>query len=175
MVQGIFRRPLLLVLMIAVSVHFGEAMAGTQADKGPAPGDTPKLPDPAAMMLRLPKDLKFDPNQTKDNQKIVLYGDPDKPGSPYGILYKWFPNSMSQPHFHATDRYVYVVSGTWWVGSGANFDPNSTYPVPAGSFVHQFGNELHYDGTKGEPCVLLVTGVGPAALIPASKFHPEKK
>ena len=82
---------------------------------------------------------------------------------------------MSQPHFHTTDRYVYVVSGTWWVGSGAKFDPNSTYPVPAGSFVHQFANELHFDGAKSEPCIILVSGVGPAGLIPADQLPAKDK
>src|SRR5580704_9835311 len=106
MLQGIFRRLVLIVFVIALSGQLGRVMAqdNSQADKTPTPGNKPVLPNPAAIMLRLPKDLKFDPNQTKDTQKIVLYGDPDKPGSPYGILQKWFPNSMSQPHFHTTDR-----------------------------------------------------------------------
>lgn len=175
--QRIFRHLLLLVLVMALGGQLGGVLASdnSRADKTTAPANKPTLPNPAAMTFRLPKDLKFDPNQTKGTQKIVLYGDPDKPGNPYEILQKWFPNSMTQPHFHTTDRYIYVVSGTWWVGSGPKFDPNSTYPTPAGSFVHQFANELHYDGAKGEPCVLIITGVGPASLISPAKLHAEKK
>ena len=44
----------------------------------------------------------------------ALFGDPNKPGI-YGVLIKWDPGHNSKPHFHTTDRYIYVVSGTWWV------------------------------------------------------------
>ena len=31
---------------------------------------------------------------------------------------------FSRPHFHPNDRYVtFVISGTWWVGTGNKFDP----------------------------------------------------
>ena len=36
------------------------------------------------------------------------------------------------PHSYATDRRCLVLSGTWWVNSGADFDPNDTVPAPAG-------------------------------------------
>jgi len=53
----------------------------------------------------------------------------DKPG-PYLVLMKWYPGYMSAPHTYATDRLSLVLSGTWWVNSGADFDPNNTVPVP---------------------------------------------
>ncbi len=39
---------------------------------------------------------------------------------------------MSAPHTYATDRLSVVLSGTWWVNSGADFDPANAVPVPAG-------------------------------------------
>jgi hypothetical protein len=42
------------------------------------------------------------------------------------------PRYMSAPHTYATDRLSLVLSGTWWVNSGADFDPDNTVPIPAG-------------------------------------------
>jgi hypothetical protein len=67
-------------------------------------------------------------------QMATLYGGLDKPG-PYVVYMKWYPGYMSAPHTYATDRLSVVLSGTWWVNSGADFDPANAVPVPAGGFV----------------------------------------
>jgi quercetin dioxygenase-like cupin family protein len=160
--QRIFRCLIFLALTAALTGQFGWVMASDGNPAGqtsPAAGQ-PQLPDTSVMTIRLPKDLTFPP-QASGAQKFVLYGDPDKPGSAYEVLQKWNPHSMSHPHFHRNDRYIYVVSGTWWVGAGTKYDPDSTYPVPAGSFVHHIGREIHYDGAKDESCILLISGIGP--------------
>jgi len=120
-------------------------------------------PDPAVMEFRLPKDLQWPPlnGRTSGAQSITLFGDPTKPGL-YGVLTKWLPHSMSRPHTHPNDRYIYVLKGTWWVGWGEKYDPDSTYPMPAGSYVHHLAKALHYDGAKDEECIIYIVGVGPA-------------
>jgi quercetin dioxygenase-like cupin family protein len=85
------------------------------------------------------------------------------------MLVKWKPGHMSRPHSHPKDRFITVVSGTWWVGSGGAFDPERTVPMPAGSFVTHFGNQVHYDGAKNEEAVLQIVGEGPAT---GSPFVP---
>ena len=94
-------------------------------------------------------------------QSAVLLGDPSKPGL-YIILVKWTPHHMSHPHWHANARYITVLSGTWWVGTGPKFDPESTVAIPAGSFVTHFAKQIHYDGAKDEEAVLQIVGEGPA-------------
>jgi hypothetical protein len=69
-------------------------------------------------------------------EMATLYGSLDKPGL-YLVLMKWYPGYMSAPHSYETDRLSLVLSGTWWVNSGADFDPDSTVPVPAGGFVRR--------------------------------------
>jgi hypothetical protein len=96
----------------------------------------------------------------------VLQGDPSKPGL-YIVLIKWTPNHMSRPHWHPNDRFITVISGTWWVGTGAKFDPDKTVPFPAGSFVTHFGKQIHYDGAKDSEAVLEIVGDGPATATPA--------
>jgi long-subunit fatty acid transport protein len=76
---------------------------------------------------------------------------------------------MSRPHFHPNDRYVTVISGTWWVGTGTKYDPDSTVPLKAGSFVVHAGKQIHYDGAKDEECVLEIVGMGPANSTSAEK------
>ena len=97
----------------------------------------------------------------------VLVGDPSKPGL-YVVLTKWLAgNHFSRPHFHPNDRFITVIKGTWWVGSGPNFDPaNSTVPLPAGSVVTHYGKQVHYDGAKDEDAVLIIVGEGPATSTP---------
>jgi hypothetical protein len=93
-------------------------------------------------------------------------GGPEKPGL-YIYLNKWHPHHNSHPHFLPNDRYIYVISGTWWVGTDARYDPDNMASVPAGSYVTHFGKQIHYDGAKDEECVLEIVGMGPATATPA--------
>ena len=96
----------------------------------------------------------------------TLYGSLDKPGL-YLVLMKWYPGYMSAPHSYATDRLSVVMSGTWWVNSGADFDPDNTVPVPAGGFVRRVAGTPHYDGVKGDakqPAVIALFGMAPVQL-----------
>jgi hypothetical protein len=98
----------------------------------------------------------------------VVVGDPNKPGL-YVELLKWTPHHMSHPHFHPHDRYITVLSGTWWVGTGKKFDVDSTVPMPAGTFVVHYGGQIHFDGAKDTEVVLEVVGEGPATVTPAEQ------
>jgi len=82
---------------------------------------------------------------------------------------KWLPGHMSRPHFHPNDRMITVISGTWWIGTGPRFDPESTVPMPAGSFVTHFAKQIHYDGAKDTEAVIEIVGEGPATMIGAEQ------
>ena len=116
-------------------------------------------PDPKAITYTLPDKIDWKKGAASDS--AVLLGDPAKPGL-YIQLTKWHPGNMSRPHTHPNDRYITVLSGTWWMGTGSTYDPASTFPVKAGSYVVHHANELHYDGAKDEECVLYIVGMGPA-------------
>ena len=121
--------------------------------------------DPKVLAYKLPDQIawKDDPMGAK---MAVLAGDPSKPGL-YVVLVKWTPHHMSHPHWHPNDRFITVISGTWWVGTGAKFDPEKTVAMPAGSFVTHFGKQIHYDGAKDSEAVLEIVGEGPATATPA--------
>jgi hypothetical protein len=121
--------------------------------------------NPAALIYKSPDQIPWVENEG-GSASAVLHGDPTKPG-PYIVLNKWHAHHMSHPHFHPNDRFITVISGTWWVGTGTKYDPDSTVPMPAGSFVTHFGKQVHYDGAKDGDVVLEIVGEGPANSTPA--------
>jgi hypothetical protein len=145
------RRILQLTAMVAIFTWLGAVQA---ADL-----------NPAALSYKLPKDIKWVEGNGGAAQ-AVLVGDPSKPGL-YIVFTKWHPHHMSHPHFHPNDRYITVLSGTWWVGTGTKYDPNSTVAMPTGTFVTHYGKQIHYDGAKDEEAVLEILGEGPATATPA--------
>ena len=123
--------------------------------------ETAVMPDPTHIPFVLPKDIKWKIDTNFGEEEAPLFGDVSKPGV-YGMLIRWKPGQFSTPHFHSTDRYIYVVSGTWWVSSSEHHDPETTYPLPAGSFATDLQNKIHWDGAKKETVILLLVGMGPA-------------
>jgi quercetin dioxygenase-like cupin family protein len=121
--------------------------------------------NPSALAYKLPDQIPWQ-GPADGPQQATLLGDPSKPGL-YIQLVKWTPHHMSHPHFHPNDRYITVLSGTWWVGTGTKFDPDQTVPMPAGSFVTHFAKGIHYDGAKDETAILEIVGEGPATATPA--------
>jgi quercetin dioxygenase-like cupin family protein len=138
----------------------GKSMADASIKDPPGP-----VPNPANIPFIPPDKLQamFAGN---GEQQIKLFGDPSKPGM-YGVLIKWDPGKGSRPHMHDQDRFIYVVSGTWWVSSSNHYDPKLSYPMPQGSFVTDLANTVHWDGARagGPPAILELVGMGPVKTI----------
>jgi len=103
-----------------------------------------------------------------------LYGDFDEPG-PYLVVMKWNPGWFSAPHNYRTDRIQIVISGTWYVNSGPDFDPQKAVPVPAGGYVMRHARTWHYDGVPANiqaPAIIAVFGIGPVAVKLADPTQP---
>lgn len=156
MPRGIAAVAVAFVLALAIPFFGGAKPFGAQQNA--------KL-DPAVLAYKLPNQIHW-VDDAIGAKMAVLVGDPSKPGL-YIALVKWTPHHMSHPHWHPNDRFIIVLSGTWWVGTGTKFDPDRTVPMPAGSFVTHFGKQVHYDGAKDEDAVLEIVGEGPATATPA--------
>ena len=118
-------------LLSALIAGFPFAFSGNRAEAS-------KI-DPKQTIVVPPKDIKWSALSgmpERSGEMATLYGDLNKEG-PYVVLVKWHPGFMSAPHSYATDRLSFVVSGTWWVNSGEDFDPDHCVPVPAGGFVRR--------------------------------------
>ncbi|MFT4045857.1 MAG: cupin domain-containing protein [Solimonas sp.] len=124
--------------------------------------------DARAVEFRTPADIHWVRNAAGTSEQAILHGDPSQPG-PYVMRIKWLPGNFSRPHFHNGDRFFTVISGTWWVGTGAHFDPERTVPIPAGSYVIHKAGQVHYDGAKDEETIIEVTGYGPLQTTPAEQ------
>jgi hypothetical protein len=152
--MSLTRRSLALLPVFAPFLSCGAARAGEL--------------NPAAVAFKLPDQIEWTtPPGNRGAQNAVLVGDPAKEGL-YLVLTKWLAgNHFSHPHFHPHDRFITVLKGTWWVGTGTKFDPDGTVPMPAGTFVTHYGQQVHFDGAKNEDAVLLIVGEGPATATPA--------
>jgi hypothetical protein len=157
------------VLAVAIAPFGFKALAqGGRGGGGAAAADVPMAsvndpaglpPDPTHIVVTMPDKIKWTGNEA------LLYGTPTKPGDPYGLLVKLGPGEFSAPHTLANDRWVFVVSGTLWVSSGATFDPKSTYPVKADNFVTDLAKTVSWEGNRAgatEPTTLFISGVGSA-------------
>jgi hypothetical protein len=149
--RGLLAAPLLAALSLALSNE--TARAGTI--------------NPSETEVMLPGAIKWGGwvagSPAHSGEMATLYGGLDNPG-PYLVLMKWYPGYMSAPHTYATDRLSLVLSGTWWVNSGADLDPDNTIPVPAGGFVRRVARTPHYDGVKkdaSEPAFIGLFGIAP--------------
>ncbi len=141
---------------------------------GPATNiETPKVSgpyaggDPSAATIKLPNQIEWKDNP--NNRVVTLAGDPDKAGQ-YVQMLTWKKGNFSRPHFHPNDRFIYVLDGTWWIGTGNKFDPaNLTVPAKAGSFVTHYAKGVHWDGAKDEDATLIIIGDGPATNTPVAE------
>ncbi|HUN49673.1 MAG TPA: cupin domain-containing protein [Candidatus Sulfotelmatobacter sp.] len=133
--------------------------------------------DPKQTFVLQKDEIKFEPwtgLPPHSGEMAKLYGDFNKPG-PYLVLMRWNPGWFSAPHSYATDRIQMVISGTWWVNSGADFTPKQAVPVPAGGFVRRTARTFHYDGVPGgikEPVEVAVFGMGPVDIRLADPHKP---
>ena len=99
--------------------------------------------------------------QAHGAQMAVLFGDPDKPG-PYVIRVRFPPHVMDRPHRHPHARYVTVLQGTWYAGTGETFDVRAAVPMPAGSFMVHPAQAAHWDGSATDEAVIVqISGDGP--------------
>ena len=94
--------------------------------------------NPAAVAFKLPDQIKWSEPSPAGAQNATLVGDPSKEGL-YVQMVKWLAgHHFSHPHFHPHDRFITVLKGTWWVGTGTKFDPDGTVPMPAGHLRDPF-------------------------------------
>jgi quercetin dioxygenase-like cupin family protein len=136
------------------------------------------LADPPADVMTIIRwdDVKYVPSPiVAGAANAVISGDPKVPGRPYVVRNRFSPGTFSPPHFHPETRYILVLKGTWWVGSGTDWDKSKTTPVPAGSFVVHHPNKIHWDGAKDEEVIVQIMGIGPSATIPVDESGQPKK
>jgi quercetin dioxygenase-like cupin family protein len=105
-------------------------------------------------------------------QQAILLGDPAKPGM-YVIRVKFPPHIMDIPHWHPMARYVTVLEGTWYSGTGDTFDLAHAVPLKPGSVMLHPAKAVHWDGSgSAETVIVQIIGEGPATTTPVDTTKP---
>ena len=93
-------------------------------------------------------------------QVALLQGHPEKEG--YYVMRVKFPDGVqSPPHSHDKDRYITVIKGVWYFGSGSSKSCSEAKPLPAGSFARHEAGFVHYDGACDGEVTVQISGYGP--------------
>ena len=95
---------------------------------------------------------------------VLLEGDPQSEGF-YIQRLKFPPGAVTRPHYHDQDRYVTVISGTWYTGIGENVDRENAVPLGPGSYMKHPAGGVHYDGAEDEEVIVEIRGMGPVRTI----------
>ena len=125
--------------------------------------------DPAAVAYATPEQFKWrDPTDQIATNQAVLHGDPGKDGL-YIVVNKFKPNRFGNPHYHPKDRFITVIDGAAWHGTGAVVDIAQAKRVPKGTFMIDHAMKVHWGGNKEEPGAYLIAGMGPGGSTEVAK------
>jgi hypothetical protein len=152
------------VILVAGSISFGIARPlGAQAA-------TQKKPAPAASsakhVLMNPADLKWGPQPPglpAGGQAAVVDGDPSKPGVAFTLRAKLPDGYRVPPHWHPTDEYLTIISGSLLAGMGDTLNETATTTLGVGGFAKMPSKMHHFVIAKGAT-EIQVHGVGPFAI-----------
>src|SRR5262245_14743224 len=138
-------------------------MGGTNSGPASEPPRAPGGPnvEPTADVAKKVEDMTW-ARAAEGSTFVNVFGDPGKAGR-YVQFVRRPPNNWSCAHRHANDQFEWVMSGRMYIGTGSSVDKDKTVGMPKGSYIHDFANGTHYEGTKEEDLWLLVTGMGPSA------------
>jgi quercetin dioxygenase-like cupin family protein len=119
-----------------------------------------KAPAAAMQPPVTPEDLKWGDSPDLPGVKVsVLTGNPAAKG--FYVLRIDIPDGFKiPPHWHPTDEHVTVVSGTFHVAMGDQFDDSKGATLPAGGFAIAPAKMHHYAWATGET-IVQVDGEGP--------------
>jgi len=129
----------------------------------------------ATGVMRTPEQIEWVDNPRVPGLGLAkIVGDAKKPG-PFVHRVKFPQGRVVQAHSHPDDRTYTVLSGTWYIGWGENYDPEKLTALPAGSFYTEPAGIPHFITTPDGEAVVQVTGIGPTAVHYVDPEHAPKK
>jgi hypothetical protein len=100
------------------------------------------------------------PSLPPGQDRVVLQGDPSRPGSAYTFRARMPDGYRVPPHWHSVDENVTVLQGTFLMGMGETFDASAGMPLKVGAFATMPKKVNHFVWTEGET-IIQVHGIGP--------------
>lgn len=90
----------------------------------------------------------------------VLSGHPDSAGKPFVIRIRELPGTIVPPHTHPVDEHITIVQGTWFFGTGTQFDSTALRKLPTGSYAFAPAGTTMF-AYAPELTIVQVHGMGP--------------
>jgi len=140
------KKVLILASAVLSSAVFAKAATGTKADA----------------VTIASADVKFGdapPVLPKGAQLAVLHGDPSKKGV-FAMRLKMPDGYKIAPHWHSNIEELTVLSGTFQLGMGDEWDDSAVHSLEAGSYHYLPARAHHYAAAKGDT-VVEIHGNGP--------------
>jgi quercetin dioxygenase-like cupin family protein len=125
----------------------------------------PHQPGQSAFKAILPEEINWKPFPSfpPTVRLAVVVGDPTQAG-PYTIRVKVPKGGKLMPHRHPEDRVYTVISGTFYIGLGDEFDAAKLQAYPPGAAIILPGDTSHFHWAKSGEYVTQVTAIGPLGL-----------
>ena len=117
--------------------------------------------DPKAVQIKTPDQFKWRNPSMQPPNNAVLLGDPVQAGSLFVHINSFVPGNFGEAHYHPNDRYVLVVDGAPWRGTGNVVDPAHATRVPKGTFMIEEAGKVHWAGVRDGDATILIFGQGP--------------
>ena len=89
----------------------------------------------------------------------LVFGHPDSAG-PFVMRIRELPGTLIPPHRHPVDEHVTVVSGTWYFGTGNEFDSTALRELKTGAYAFAPAGTSMF-GYSPDGAVVQVHGTGP--------------
>lgn len=111
--------------------------------------------------MLMPTELKWsDVPSLPAGAKIAVIEGPMNQAVPFTVRLRFPDNYRIPPHHHPAVERVTVLSGTFHMGQGEQFDRNKTQALTAGGIAIMQPKTAHFAWTSGETIVQL-HGTGP--------------
>jgi hypothetical protein len=88
-------------------------------------------------------------------EMAVVFGDPEKKGGLYVIRIRSKGEVKVPPHWHATDEHITVLDGSFWIGSGEQFDSSKLKEMKLGAHAMMPAGVRHFSLTKADNVIEL--------------------
>ena len=125
----------------------------------------PHQPGQSAFKAILPEEIDWKPFPSfpPSARLANVVGEPAQAG-PYTIRVKVPKGVKLMPHRHPEDRVYTVISGTFYIGLGNEFDAGKLQAYPPGAVIVLPGDTSHFHWAKSGEYVTQVTAIGPLGL-----------
>ena len=125
----------------------------------------PHQPGQSAFKAILPEEIDWKPFPSfpPSARLANVVGEPAQAGA-YTIRVKVPKGVKLMPHRHPEDRVYTVISGTFYIGLGDEFDAGKLQAYPPGAVIVLPGDTSHFHWAKSGEYVTQVTAIGPLGL-----------